>query len=144
MRRRRSLLSTRDRLSLLTWMLVAILALATFVPSIIPDASAQGARNLTVLVGGGQDTVQALAFFPQNVRIRQGDTITWKDVVDEPHTTTFTKGFDPGPASVGSPLEVPGTMIPGAIIPIPGAGPDGLQFNPQMAWPTRAPGAPVE
>src|SRR5689334_3455601 len=58
-------MSSRDRLYLLTWMLVATLALATFVPSMIPDASAQGARNLTVLVGGGQDTVQALAFFPQ-------------------------------------------------------------------------------
>ena len=39
---------------------------------------AQAPRNLTVLVGGGQDTLELLAFFPMNVRIRQGDAITWK------------------------------------------------------------------
>jgi plastocyanin len=134
----------RNRLCALVWSLTAMLALATFIPPVIPDASAQGARTVSVQVGGGQDTMQALNFFPQNVRIRQGDTVTWRIVGDEVHTASFTRGSDPGPFNVSSPLEPPGAMIPAVFAPVPGAPEGALMFNPQIAWPTRAPGAPVE
>jgi plastocyanin len=137
-------MSRSNRFCALVWSLTAMLALATFIPAVIPDASAQGARTVTVQVGGGQDTMQALNFFPQNVRIRQGDTVTWKIVGDEVHTASFTKGFDSGPGRVQSPPEPPGSTIPWFAAPVPGGPPDALMINPQVLWPTRMPGAPVE
>jgi len=121
-----------------------MLGFATLIPPVTPESSAQVLRNVTVQVGGGQDTMQALAFFPQNLRVHQGDTVTWKIVGDEPHTTAFTRGFDPGPSGVQSPLDPPGINIPVFAVPIPGGAADALQLNPQLAWPTRAPGAAVE
>src|SRR5947209_4795188 len=137
-------MSRSHRFCALVWSLTAMLALATFIPPIIPDASAQAARTVTVQVGGGQDTMQALAFFPQNVRIHQGDTVSWKIMGDEIHTASFTKGFDPGPGGVSSPLDPPGTRIPGFAAPVPGGPPEALMLNPQIVWPTRGPGAAVE
>src|SRR5688572_30528299 len=117
-------MSRSNRFCALVWSLTAMLALATFIPAVVPNASAQGARTVTVLVGGGQDTMQALAFFPQNVRIRQGDTVMWRIAGDEIHTASFTKGFDPGPGGISSPLEPPGAMIPGPFAPVPGGPPE--------------------
>src|SRR5437867_5340984 len=46
----------------------------------IADAQTAGAvpRTVTVLVGGGQETIVLDGFFPQNLRIRVGDTVAWK------------------------------------------------------------------
>jgi plastocyanin len=124
--------------------LASLLMVTLALPSAVPYVSAQSARNLSVLVGAGEDTLQALAYFPQNVRVRQGDTVTWKLNGDELHTVSFTRGFDPGPAGVFSPLETPGTQIPGFAVPLPGGEPGERMLNPQVAWPTRAAGAAVE
>ncbi len=35
-------------------------------------------RTLTVLVSGGQDTTVFDTFFPLTLRVRVGDTVTWK------------------------------------------------------------------
>ncbi|MFQ6026346.1 MAG: SMP-30/gluconolactonase/LRE family protein [Dehalococcoidia bacterium] len=94
-----------------------------------PPAPAAAARELTLLVGGGQDTVSLQAYFPRDVRVRAGDTVTWKlNQDDEPHTVSFLSG-EP--------------RIPFAI-PDPETGPPQFIFNPQASFPTRLPGSPVE
>ena len=55
-------------LGVITWVVAQIDSAVTGTASAAPAAQA---NNLTVLVGGGQDTFQALNFFPQNVRVRQ-------------------------------------------------------------------------
>jgi plastocyanin len=101
---------------------------------------------VTALVGAGQDTFQALAFFPMNLRIHTGDTVTWRMNGDELHTVAFVQGFDPGPFPVGvtTPLAPPTERVPAFAVGIPGAPPEALQLNPLVAWPTRQPGAPIE
>jgi plastocyanin len=91
-------------------------------------AAAQEARELTVLAGAGQDTVSINAFFPASLRVRTGDTVTWKINSDEPHTASFLSGSAPPPEP----------------IPIPDGGPTDLMSNPMLAFPSRAPDAPVE
>jgi plastocyanin len=110
------------------------------------NAAAQGPRNLTVLVGAGQDTSVVFGFFPSTVRVRVGDTVTWRMNDDDLHTVTFTAGVNADPAAGGEqhPLGPGGEMIPGLIVPRPADGPPGVMLNPQLAFPTRAPRAPVE
>lgn len=86
-------------------------------------------RELTLLVGAGEDTLSVNAFLPSKVTVRVGDTVTWKlNHSDEVHTTTFLSGGERPPVA----------------IPIPGGGPTDLQLPPPVVFPTRAPGAPVE
>jgi plastocyanin len=88
----------------------------------------QPARTLTALVGAGADTDVVNAFFPAVLRVRMGDTITWKLTSDEVHTVTFNP-----PAAA---LQFPA--------PVPGGGPNDLMIPPEAGFPTRLPGAPVE
>jgi plastocyanin len=62
------------------------------------------------------------------VRIRAGDTVTWKIGSDEPHTATFLSG----------------APIPPDPIPVPDRGPTDLMLNPMLFFSSRAPDAPVE
>jgi plastocyanin len=124
---------------------VTMFTLNALQPSTLASSPALQARDLTVLVGGGQDTMQLLNFFPMSVRIRTGDTVTWRINADELHTTSFVKGVTQwGPIAIQFPLGAPGEMIPGFAAPIPGGPPEAIQFHPQVAFPTRAPGAPME
>lgn len=86
-------------------------------------------RELQVKVGAGRDTVAINAFFPKDIRIYQGETVTWKISSDEIHTVAFMNPDDP---------------IPAFPAPIPGGGATDLMLNPAIAFPTRLPGAPVE
>jgi plastocyanin len=129
-------------LGLLTWVAIQVDATSAGTASAAPVGQAGTA---TVLVGAGQDTLQALNFFPMTVRVRQGDTVTWKANGDELHTASFVKGVTQwGPGAQQIPLGAPGEMNPGFAAPIPGAPPDAFQLNPQLAFPTRFPGAPTE
>jgi plastocyanin len=83
---------------------------------------------VTILAGAGQDTVSINAFFPASVRVRAGDTVTWRINSNEPHTASFLSG----------------EAAPVDPIPIPNGGPTDLMLNPAIAFPSRAPDAPVE
>ena len=85
-------------------------------------------RTVNVLAGAGQDTVAAFAYFPSEIRTRAGDTVTWKQNMDEAGGVVFSSAMAPMPP----------------FLPVPGGGPTDLMINPQVAFPTRAPGAPVE
>ncbi|MCH7817422.1 MAG: hypothetical protein IIC60_12730, partial [Proteobacteria bacterium] len=85
-------------------------------------------RELTALVGSGRDTEAIIAFLPSMLTVRAGDTITWRLDSDEIHTVSFLSGLP----------------VPGFAVPIPGGGPTDLMLNPDVAFPTRAPGAAVE
>src|ERR671919_757457 len=64
------------------------------------QAASPAPRTVTVLVGGGQDTIVLDNFFPQSVRVRVGDTVVWKFNGDETHhfhTVTFFGGPFDGP-----------------------------------------------
>jgi len=134
-----------------------VLLLLVVLPAALPGslapvkmAEAQQAnaapRTVTVLVGGGQDTIVLDSFFPQTLRVRVGDTVVWKFNGDENHhfhTVTFFGGPFPGPkrAVAGG---GPGEFIPPGGLPVPGGKPEERMRNPVRAWPTRKAGAPVE
>ena len=86
-------------------------------------------RELNLLVGAGRDTETIMAFFPRNLRVRVGDTVTWKIDSDEIHTVTFLPE---------------GARVPEFFSSIPGEEPGNFMMNPQVAFPTRLPGAGVE
>lgn len=109
-------------------------------------AAAPEGRDVTVLVGAGQDTLQVFAFFPQNLRVRQGDTVTWRLNADEIHTVSFVAGTraDPAAGGIQNPIGPGGEFIPGFFVQAPPGAPGEFMLNPQFAFPTRFPGAPVE
>jgi plastocyanin len=103
-------------------------------------------RTVTVLVGGGHDTVVLDSYFPRTLRVRAGDRVVWKFNGDENHhlhTVTFSGGAFPGPKLpvVGG---EPGDVLPDFWVPVPEGQPGELMWNPAFAWPTRRSGAPVE
>jgi plastocyanin len=117
-------------------------------PVRIADAQTASAasRTVTVLVGGGQDTIVVDSYLPQTLRIRVGDTILWKFNGDENHhfhTVTFSGGSFPGPTRALTGGR-PGEVRPGPWVPVPGGQPGELMRNPVEAWPTRKAGAPIE
>jgi plastocyanin len=114
----------RILLPLPIFLLLAVLALI----GCNQASAAQAPRILTALIGAGQDTTSVAAFLPSALRVRAGDTVTWKIDSDEIHTITFLGG-QPAPA-----LEVP----------VPGGSPEEVMLAPEAAFPTRGPEAPVE
>ena len=79
-----------------------VLLLLGLLPGALPEGSAPvksaeaqqaqvAPHTVTVQAGAGQDTVELLAFLPEKVRIRVGDTVTWKFEGDL-HTVAFTTG----------------------------------------------------
>lgn len=103
-------------------------------------------RTVTVLVGGGQDTTVLDGFFPQNLRVRVGDTVAWKfngDQTHHRHTAHFHGGPFAGP-KVALPGGGPGEFTPQRNIPLPGSTKGEVMRNPLILFPTRQPGAPVE
>ncbi len=118
-------------------------------PAGAPPVVPTGPRTLTALVGAGQDTEQVMRFFPQNLTVRAGDTISWKMNGDELHTVSFIGdgAFKDTPPSwlVQDSGAAPGTMIPGFIVPQPNAqSPTDAMFDPLVFFPTRHQGAAVE
>ncbi|MFQ5796318.1 MAG: plastocyanin/azurin family copper-binding protein [Candidatus Bipolaricaulia bacterium] len=87
-----------------------------------------GLAHGIVQVGAGEKTVTVNAFLPQQIRIPVGETVIFKINSDEIHTVTFLSGANP----------------PEPLIPVPGGQPGELMLNPQFAFPTRLPGAPIE
>ncbi|SRR5712692_6338184 len=133
------------------WIISLAMMVMTYASTITPTSTLaqspapQAPRTVTVLVGGGQDTTVLDTFFPLTLRVRVGDTVTWK-FSGEPinrHTVTFADGSIPGPKD---PIAGggPGEVLPGRWVPVPGGGPGELMRNPVIAAPTRRPGAPVE
>jgi len=128
---------------------LALAALATAIPYAFaqaqPPAPTQSTRTVTGLVGAGQDTLQALNFFPQSIRIRQGDTVFWRMNGEELHTVSFVKGVTQWATGAQQlPIGAPGELNPGFAVAIAGAPPDAFQVNPQLAFPTRPQRGPVE
>jgi plastocyanin len=108
-------------------LVVSILALVGCQP-VRPEAPVPAPQEMTILAGAGQDVVAINAFFPESVRIRVGDTITWKINSDEPHSVAFLSG----------------APLPPDPVPVPGGGPTDIMLNPESTFSSRAPGAPVE
>ncbi len=79
------------------------------------------AQNYTVLVGGNDSAYNAelQGFFPQNITVHVGDTVTWKLNTMDIHTVTFTPGMD---------------KLPDFIIPVPGEN-GSLMLSPIVAFP---------
>ena len=77
---------------LLGWLPAALPSRVSPVRIVEAQQASVGSRTVTVLVGGGQDTIVLDGFFPQQLRIRVGDTVTWKfnGVPTHRHTVTIT------------------------------------------------------
>lgn len=108
-------------------LLAAILVMTGCQP-VQPEAPPPAPLEVTVLAGAGQDVISVNAFFPESVRIREGDTVTWQVNSDEPHNVIFLSG----------------QPMPPDPIPVPGGGPTDIMLNPQISFSTRAPDAPIE
>ncbi|MEA2638770.1 MAG: hypothetical protein QOF51_164 [Chloroflexota bacterium] len=128
--------ATRRRIpALLAVVGTLVLATSQSISSAAPVA--QESRNLTVLVGAGRDTDDVFAFFPQNIRVHAGDSITWDQNSDSAHTISFgTSGF-PGPAQ-GTISLPPGQTVPAPVLPIAGR-PGVNQANPSQYYPFMSP-----
>src|SRR6266516_3536284 len=104
-------------LGILAWIVIQ----AELTASPASAAPERQPANVTVLVGVGQDTLQMLAYFPMNVSVRAGDSVTFKINSDyEPHTVSFSHGVPPGPGWVQSPIQPPGVLLPAFLVPLPG------------------------
>jgi plastocyanin len=90
--------------------------------SAAPISFAAPARNDSVLVGSENTAlgVSIMSFFPQNITIHVGDTVTWIANSHEIHTVTFLAG----------------EPLPEVIIPAPDGMASPLQINPLAAFPT--------
>lgn len=89
--------------------------------------------RLTVLAGHDAGPVSWMRFFPEHLRIRVGQTVTFRvDSMMEPHTITF------GPESYTGAIE----RTLDEPQPVPG-GPPALMFNPLAVYPSEPPGAPL-
>ena len=73
--------------------LASVLTLVVALPAIQVSRAQDAPRNVTVLAGVGQDTIDVLAFFPQNIKIRAGETVTWKQNSDAGHTVSFVGSY---------------------------------------------------
>src|SRR5690242_16275704 len=97
--------------------LASALTLVVALPATQVSRAQDGPRTMTVLAGVGQDTMDVLAFFPQNIRVRAGDTITWKQNSDAGHTVSFVGSY---PGNGGSDIFlVPGETVPSPNLPMP-------------------------
>jgi plastocyanin len=131
-----------------------VLLLLELLPATLPEGSAPvtiaeaqqaqtAPRTVSVQAGAGQDTVEILAFLPEKVRIRVGDTVTWQFEGDI-HTVTFTAGAKPAGLVIPSSQAPPGEVIPRVFLPVPGAPPGVNMMNPALVFPTRKADQPVE
>lgn len=71
-----------------------------------------------VKVGGGNSTDVKMAFIPQTIEIKAGQTINWYNPtpVEEPHSVTFFKDHNYFPPYI-APFAVPATATYDALIP---------------------------
>jgi plastocyanin len=111
----------------------AVLAALFVPPAPLIGRAADAPRTLSVLVGAGQDTVAVNSFFPRDVRIRAGDSITWRQNSDSPHTVSFLGAF-PGPGNPNVFSDPHDAPLPGTNIPVPGQ-PGETMNNPMQIWP---------
>jgi plastocyanin len=116
--------------------LAGILTFAVALPATQVSQAQTSPRNVTVLAGVGQDTIDVLAFFPQNIRIRAGETITWKQNSDAGHTVSFVGSYTgPGGSDI---FLTPGETVPSPNLPMPGQ-PGVTYLNPVRGLPYPGP-----
>jgi plastocyanin len=100
-----------------------LFGLTGFAPmtSASPANVGSASQTYTVLVGSEnvKQAVSIMSYFPNQLRIHVGDTVTWKANSHEIHTVTFLAG----------------AAMPDLIIPAPQGMASPLQFNPQAALP---------
>ncbi len=96
-------------------------------------------RELKVLVGAGERTAAVNAFFPQRLRVRAGDTVTWNmNTEGDPHSVIFT---DQRPED--DVIPVPGTGGGGDPL-YGGAGSQASMLNPKILYPSNPEEGSVE
>lgn len=101
-------------------LLLVVATVAMF--AVFPAGSAAAEPgSFNILAGFGQDTETLLSFFPRDITIRAGDTVTWHQNSDDGHNVAFLGAFSgPGGGSVFTP---PGeAAVPVANFPFPGRG----------------------
>jgi len=126
--------------------LPVMIAASSALTTAAAETATHAPRTLTVLVDGGQDTTVLDGYFPQNLRIRVGDTVTWKyngDATGGRHTVTFSGGKFEG-AKSPLPTGEAGQVMPQRNIPVPGGAKDETMRNPLILFPTRQDGTPIE
>lgn len=128
--------STRLKAALLVMPLLAM-SVAGIRPAVAaPADQPAGAQTFNAIAGheifteeGEKSSWQAVRFYPENITVNAGDSITWKfDSGVEPHTVTFLSGAEfpvfvtPEPQPAGPPKLA---VNPGVIFPVGGTSYDG-------------------
>ena len=102
-----------------------LLALVSSLMSAVPVASAEadrqgdrdetGARTFAAVVGAEtrDESIQALAFLPNDLTANIGDTITWSFPTHEVHTLTFLQPGQPRPNPFTAPVTPDGSTYDG-------------------------------
>lgn len=85
---------------------------------------ADGSTQWNDVIGGETAEAAIDQFFPANITVNAGDTVTWTNpLADVPHTVTFTSG----------------AALPPLVTPAPQpSGPPFIAFTPQLFLPTAA------
>ncbi len=106
------------------WVAVAVLGLASVVSPLTPPAAEAG-QQWQVKVGAQSrgEGIQVLAFYPAEITVNAGDTISFKFATGEHHTVTFGTLPPPPAKPAGAPPNWPGPAFlwapPAAGSPVP-------------------------
>jgi plastocyanin len=86
----------RRRLARLHWKpaVLALLALMAGTAGLLASEgkSADASNSMTAYIGVGRDGISVNLFLPEQILIHRGDTVTWHNPYEEPHTLTYLVG----------------------------------------------------
>jgi plastocyanin len=79
-------------------------------PSLNSTSASTNPKNILIKAGQGNTTISYNTYYPSNIEIVKGDSITWYSGMDMPlpHTVTFTQGLD-SIEKIATPFYVPNT-----------------------------------
>jgi plastocyanin len=126
------LLATISRIVLISISLSLALALTTVATSGVSYAQPTGTTTKLVHAGQGNASSVSIAFVPQNIEIKAGESVMWDNptTVAEPHSVTFLKD-NKFFADFASPFYVANSIEFRSIIP---------ESNAQPTFPPSQPG----
>ena len=70
-----------------------------------PDATSEAPAGGSPASGGSTVSIIDNEFDPTSLSVSAGDTVTWTNDGQNPHTVTFADGVDSGNLSAGAPFE---------------------------------------
>jgi len=121
----------KNAFSLMRWRLVAVVAMLLAAVGPLSALSAEAASpvtwNATVGYSSSDQAIQSNFYFPNNITIDKGDSVTWSLKSGEFHTITFLTGTPPPPFVINGPNGP--ELNPEALNPAGGSSYNGTVFT---------------